>query len=69
MSQTDRIIQYLATGRGLTPLTAPNEFGTLRLSQRIIEAEQRGVPIRKEWYVTSTGARVMSYWWDTKHGR
>lgn len=59
-SQCQRIIDYLATGAGLTPLTALHRFGTLRLSGRILELRQRGHRINST-IVERRGARVAEY--------
>lgn len=59
-SQCQRIIDYLATGAGLTPLVALHRFGTLRLSGRILELRQRGHHIRSTM-VERHGARVAEY--------
>lgn len=44
-SQADRIIDYLATGRPLTPIVALRRFSTLRLGARILELKRQGHPI------------------------
>lgn len=44
-SQSARIIDYLATGRPLTPLVALRRFSTLRLGARILELKRQGHPI------------------------
>ena len=41
-TQSDRIIDYLATGRALTPLKALHKFGTFRLGARIYDLKQEG---------------------------
>ena len=41
-SQSDRIIDYLATGRPLTPIVALRRFGTFRLGARVHELKQQG---------------------------
>jgi len=45
-SQTRRIVDYLATGKGLTPLVALRRFSCLRLSGRIHELRGQGHDIR-----------------------
>ena len=59
-SQTRKIVDYLATGKGLTPLTALRRFGTLRLSGRILELRDQGHDIVTKM-VTRRGARVAEY--------
>lgn len=43
--QNDRIIDYLATGRPLTPIVALRRFGTFRLGARVYELKRQGHPI------------------------
>lgn len=38
----DRILDYLATGRSLTPLQALSKFGILRLGARVHQLRQQG---------------------------
>ena len=45
MTQNEAILNHLSTGNDLTPLTALQLCGTLRLSERIRELEKEGVPI------------------------
>ncbi len=63
MSQTQRILNALRDGYTLSPLMALHRFGTLRLSERIREAEK--LMTRHEWVVrrwkTIRRKRVMSY--------
>ena len=44
-SQGQKIIDYLATGRGLTPLVALQRFSCFRLGARILELKRQGHPI------------------------
>ena len=60
MSQCSAILAHLSTGAELTPLTALQLCGTLRLSERIRELEKDGVPITHT--MVKVGAkRVCSY--------
>ena len=43
--QNARIIDYLASGRPLTPLVALRRFGTFRLGARVYELKRQGHPI------------------------
>lgn len=45
-TQNERILAYLTRGQALTPMTALNRFGVLRLAARIAELKQRGHDIR-----------------------
>ena len=60
VSQNDRLLAALQRGEVLTPLSALNIAGTLRLSERVRELVREGVPIEKE-RVQVGGKHVMSY--------
>ena len=45
-TQNERILAYLTRGQALTPMTALNRFGVLRLAARIAELKKRGHDIR-----------------------
>lgn len=61
MSQNSKIIAYLSKGNTITPLKALEIAGTLKLATRISEITRKGYPIVKEWIVTPSNKRVMSY--------
>ena len=42
MTQTQRILIYLKTGKSLTPLEALNKFGCFRLAARIADLRRDG---------------------------
>jgi hypothetical protein len=42
VSQSEKILAYLQTGKNLTPLDALNLFGCWSLSQRVTDLRQRG---------------------------
>jgi hypothetical protein len=44
-NQTTRILRYLKTGRGITPLSAFTRFKCMRLAARIEELRDSGVRI------------------------
>ena len=44
-NQTNRILRYLRTGRGITPLSALTRFRCMRLAARIEELRDAGVKI------------------------
>lgn len=46
--QKQRILEWLQSGRTLTPLEAWREFGCYRLSARILELREAGHKIRSE---------------------
>ena len=41
-AQEDRVIDYLATGKGLTPIVALSRFGCFRLGARIHSLRRKG---------------------------
>ncbi len=64
MSQNSDIRADLEAGKSLTPLSALQDYGTLRLGARIYNLRQKGLPIRTEkiWVRTRDGkARVARY--------
>lgn len=60
-TQHTKILEYLNTGKRLTPLQAVRVAGTMKLATRIGELIREGYPIVKEWYRTPNGKKVMSY--------
>ena len=60
MTQNEAILQHLSSGAELTPLTALQLCGSLRLSERIRELEAQGVSIEHQM-VKVGGKRVCSY--------
>ena len=59
-SQEKQIRDYLLTGKSLTSLQALNLFGCLRLSARIYDLIDYGVPIESEM-IEVNGKRVAQY--------
>ena len=45
-NQTNRILRYLRTGRGITPLSAFTRFNCMRLAARIDELRDAGIRVR-----------------------
>ena len=60
-SQCSRIKEYLEAGNKLTALEALKLFGCMRLPSRIHDLNKRGMNIKKEMIVVSTGKRVAQY--------
>lgn len=58
--QRDKVIDYLATGKPLTPLMALRRFGCMRLGARIWELREDGHRIKAE-LVKRGEARVAQY--------
>jgi len=50
-SQSDRIIDYLASGQSLTPLAALKRFGCFRLAARIADLKRAGhrITTKMQW--------------------
>lgn len=48
MSQTDKILNALESGKKLTPIDALEDFGCFRLGARIHELKKEGYPIKTE---------------------
>ena len=44
-TQTNRILRYLKTGRGITPMSALTRFKCMRLAARIEELRDAGIRI------------------------
>ena len=57
-SQNERILAHLTLGQALTPMTALNRFGVLRLAARIAELKQRGHDIRT--HMVRRGSKVFA---------
>jgi hypothetical protein len=60
MTQTDSILDYLKTGKSITPLEALDRFGCFRLGARIHDLKRMGVDIHTEM-VEQNGKRFASY--------
>ena len=59
-SQSDRIIDHLATGRPLTPLQALRKFGTFRLGARVYDLRNDGHKIKARM-IERNGKRFAEY--------
>lgn len=47
-SQCEKILNYMQSGRSITPIEALNLFGCFRLSARIADLRERGYSIRTQ---------------------
>lgn len=45
MTQKEKVLKYLQTGKGLTPLQAMNWWGVMRLGSRVFELRDSGYDI------------------------
>ena len=61
LSQKERILNYLLTGRSLTGLQALYKFGSFKLSSRCSELISEGYSIQKKM-VHKDGKSFMKYW-------
>lgn len=60
-SQCQQIAAWLNNGNSITQLEALHLFGCFRLASRIHDLRERGMNIKMERVVTSTGKIVASY--------
>jgi Helix-turn-helix domain len=59
-TQADRVLDWMATGKGITPLQALKRFGCLRLGARIHQLKKDGHRIRTD-LVRKNGKTVAEY--------
>lgn len=59
--QASKILQYLKSGKKLTPIDALNLFGCFRLGARVWELKQAGHPIQKDMITLPNSKRVAEY--------
>ena len=57
-TQGDKILALLARGQTITPMTALNRFGCLRLAARIAELKKHGHDIRT--HMVRRGSKVFA---------
>ena len=60
MNQNDKLMEAMIRGETITPYTALQIAGTLRLSERVRELEAEGVQIIHEWQKVGN-KKVMGY--------
>ena len=60
MTQTQRILIYLKTGKSLTPLDALKKFGCFRLAARISDLRSQGHTIWTN-YITENNKTYAAY--------
>ena len=65
MSQEDKILDYLKSGKSITPIEALSMFGCFRLSGRIYDLRHKGYHI-EEVDVERNGKRFASYYLATE---
>ena len=72
-AQNLQVLNYLKTGKILTPMEALDMFGCFRLAARIYELKDKGWPIHCERKTTDSGKIVGHYslnldknWWPER---
>lgn len=66
--QLSLVLEYLASGRGLSVLIAHTVLGVTSLTTRIAELRKHGIPISGKWLKTHGGKRYMVYHYDPQGG-
>ena len=61
-SQTDRILEYMLSGKSITPLEALTLFGSMRLGARIADIKAKGYLVYSEYVQTENGKKVKKYY-------
>ena len=61
MSQAEKILSVLKSGRPMTPMIALRRFGCFRLAARIADLRREGHRIRSR-LMTVRGKRFAAYW-------
>lgn len=64
-SQERKILKYMQTGAGITPMHALNRFGCFRLSDRIFTLRRKGYDITTHRHKTGNGKIVGRYTLNT----
>jgi hypothetical protein len=64
LNQEDLILVALKNGESITPLSALEHFGCLRLSARIWNLRNQGYPIVKRALTTPQGKVVAQYYME-----
>ena len=60
-SQTKQIHDYLIAGNSLTALEALALFKCWRLASRIYDISRKGIAVKREMVLTSSGKRIAKY--------
>lgn len=61
MTQNERILNHLKTGKGITSIQAVSRWGVTRLSARIFEIREMGHRINRVWKTLKSGKNVVEY--------
>jgi len=60
-SQEKQILDYLKTGKSISPLEALNKFGCMRLASRICDLRRQGYNIETHMVYTSSWKKFAYY--------
>lgn len=69
MTQRERVLNVLRSGRTLTAAEALSRYGIVNLRARIDELRQEGVRITSTFYTKKNGARAVKYALSAGRGR
>lgn len=61
-SQEKLIMQWMQSGKSITPIEALNLFGCFRLGARILDLKNKGIEVKSEYITVESGKRVKRYW-------
>lgn len=61
MTQNERILNHLKTGKPITSIQAISRWGVTRLSARIFELAEMGHKIKRSWKQLKSGKTVVEY--------
>lgn len=61
LSQCDRILQHLQSGKTITPAQALNQYGCFRLGARIYDLKKDGYSIDSRIVRTENGKKYAEY--------
>lgn len=61
-SQAEKILDYMLSGKAITPIEALDLFGCFRLGARIADIRQKGYLVYSEFITTPSGKRVKKYY-------
>lgn len=61
MTQNNKLLNHMMTGRSITPLEALGLYGVFRLAARMFELKATGVDIQKKTKVDINGTQYAEY--------
>jgi hypothetical protein len=60
-SQAEKILDYMLSGKAITPIEALDLFGCFRLGARIADIKAKGYLVYSEFITTENGKKVKQY--------